>query len=1067
MMRIDSHHSSEEKNCMVDSTLFKSLRWRSIGPHRGGRVVAVHGDPSDRMTFYFGACAGGVWKSTDGGTYWENVSDGYFKTAAIGAIAVSSSDPNVIYAGTGETAIRGNVSHGDGVYKSTDAGKSWTNVGLSETRHIASVQIHPRDPDTVYVAAFGHVWGPNKERGVYRSTDGGKTWAQVLYRSEQAGAIDLSMDPHNPRILYASFWEAQRYPHRLNSGGPGSALYKSSDGGDTWTEITRNPGLPTGVLGKMGIVVSPAQTNRVYAIIEAEDGAFFRSDDGGATWKRLSEEGGLRGRPWYYMHVFADPRDPDTCYVLDYSLWKSIDAGATFFEIPTPHGDNHDLWIDPHDPRRMIEGNDGGACVSYNGGESWSTLYNQPTAQLYHVTTDQQFPYRVYASQQDNTAISLPSASARGVITMTEWFEPGGGESGYIAIKPNDTNVIVAGAIGSGAGTGRLIHYDRRTDHEKMISVWPETYGMGIGAGEHKYRFQWTFPILFSRWDPNVLYIAGNRIFKSTNVGISWEVISADLTRNDPERLQASGGPITKDNTGAETYCTIFALEESLHEKDVMWAGTDDGLVLVSRDGLKTWQNVTPKDLPDWALISILEPSPHDKATCYLAATRYKHNDTKPYLFKTNDYGQTWTTITNGLPAGEFTRTIRSDPAKSGLLYAGTEVGVFVSFDDGASWQRLESNLPVAPIHDLHLHGTDLVAATHGRSLWILDDVTALHQLTDAAHQPAYLFKPRTTVRFKQYHGYGMKPHTGVSYRMAGPAVYAYRAEEMPNGEKRERLLDAGENPPEGVIVHYALKQKPEGDVVLRLLDAAGALIKEFSSKEEPKPAEGEEKPKDEKKDPRLLKEAGTNRFVWNMRYPDATKVPDNKGRSGTEELVAGPVAAPGTYQAQLVVDGATYTQPFEIVKDPRVTATLDDLKRQFELGMKVRNKVSETHETIIRIRELRDQADGWLKRSSNQAVKDAAKALREELTAIESELIQVKSADPRSFPSKLNSRLAVISQFVESADSAPPQQFYELYEDLAARIDAQLARVKKLVAKDVAAFNQVAHDAKLEAISV
>ena len=1051
---------------MVDPTLFKSLRWRLIGPHRGGRVVAVYGDPSDRETFYFGACAGGVWKSTDGGLYWENVSDGYLKTAAVGAIAVSTSDPNVIYVGTGETTIRGNVSHGDGVYKSTDAGKTWTNMGLKETRHIASIQIHPHDPDIVYAAAFGHVWGPNRERGVYRSTDGGKTWTQVLFKNEESGAIDLSMDPHNPRNLYVSFWEAQRHPHKLNSGGPGSALYKSSDGGDTWTDITRNPGLPKGVLGKMGIVVSPAQTNRVYAIIEAEDGAFFRSDDGGANWKRLSEEGGLRGRPWYYMHVFADPKDADTCYVLDYSLWKSIDGGATFFEMPTPHGDNHDLWIDPHDPKRMIEGNDGGACVTFDGGDSWSSIYNQPTAQLYHVTSDDQYPYKLYASQQDNTAIALPSASARGVITMTDWFEPGGGESGYIAIKPNDPNIIVAGAIGSGAGTGRLIHYDRRTDHEKIISPWPETYGMGIGAVEHKYRFQWTFPILFSRWEENTLYISGNQIFKSTNEGMSWEVVSEDLTRNDPERLQPSGGPITKDNTGAETYCTIFALEESRFEKDVMWAGTDDGLVHVSRDGMKTWENVTPKGLPEWALISILEPSPHDQASCYLAATRYKLNDIKPYLFKTSDYGKTWTSITNGIPDWEFTRTIRADPNQPGLLYAGTESGVYLSFDEGENWQRFDSNLPITPIHDLHLHGTDLVASTHGRSLWILDDVSALHQMMDAAKGPAYLFKPRETVRFKQYHGYGMKPHTGVSYRMAGPIVYGYKSEELPSGEKRERLLDAGENPPDGVIVHYALKAKPEGDVTLRFLDAAGTLIKEFSSKEEPKPAEGEEKPKDEKKDPRLMKDAGTNRFVWNMRYADATKVPDNKGRSGTEELVAGPVAAPGTYQVQLVVDGTTYTQSFDIVKDPRVGATHEDLQQQFELGMKIRNKVSETHETIIRIRDLREQAEGWAKRSSNQAVKDAAKALKEELTAIESELVQVKSADPRSFPSKLNSRLAVMSSFVESADSAPPQQIHELYEDLSSRIDDQLTRLKKLIAEDVATFNQVAHEAKVEAIA-
>src|SRR5918911_1487377 len=599
----------------------------------GGRVVAVAGDPHDPMVFYFGACAGGVWKTTDGGTSWENVSDGFFRTAAVGAIAVADADPNVVYAGTGETCIRGNVSHGDGVYRSTDGGKTWANVGLADTRHIAKIRVHPKDPDLVYVAALGHAWGPNEERGLYRSRDGGTTWEKILFhpsRSDRAGAIDLSMDPHNPRILYAAFWEAQRTPYSLSSGGPGSSLYKSTDGGDTWMELTTKQGLPAGGQGKSGVAVSPAKPDRVWALVEAEDGALFRSDDGGETWQRLSEDGELRRRAWYYMHLYADPQDPDTVWVLNLQCWKSTDGGRTFTAVPTPHGDNHDLWIDPRNPRRMIEGNDGGACVTFNGGASWSTLYNQPTAQFYHVTTDTQVPYRIYGSQQDNTALSIPSLSVRGAIAQTEWYEPGGGETGYIAVRADDPNVVFGGAIGSGEGNGRLLRYDHRTGQERNLPVWPELMSMGECARDLKYRFQWTFPIVISPHDPSVLYVAANVVLRSTDEGASWEVISPDLTRNDVTKMGPSGGPITRDNTGVEVYGTIFALVESPHERGVFWAGSDDGLVHLSRDGGESWQDVTPPDLPEWALISIIEPSPHDPATAYLAATRYKLDDFQP-----------------------------------------------------------------------------------------------------------------------------------------------------------------------------------------------------------------------------------------------------------------------------------------------------------------------------------------------------------------------------------------------------------------------------------------------------
>ncbi|MBI1800491.1 MAG: glycosyl hydrolase, partial [Chloroflexi bacterium] len=786
---------------------------------------------------------------------------------------------------------------------------------------------------------------------------------------------------------------------------------------------------------------------------------------GGNSFERLPAPHGDHHGLW------IDPQNPQRMINgNDGGATITVDGGSTIYEIPTPHGDNHALWIDTCNPQRMIEGNDGGACVSFNGGGSWSTLYNQPTAQFYHVITDNQIPYKIYGSQQDNTAMALPSLSTRGVITECDWFEPGGGESGYIAIKPDDPNIIVAGAIGSGHGNGRLVHYNHRTGQERNITPWPEVTGMGVGAKELKYRFQWTFPILFSRYDADALYITGNHVFRSTNQGHSWEVVSPDLTRNDPAKLEVSGGPISNDNTGAEVYCTIFAFAESPHERGVMWAGSDDGLIHLTRDGGQTWQNVTPRDLPELALISIIEPSPHDPATAYLAATRYKHDDTQPYLFKTNDYGQTWRQITNGIPANDFTRVIREDPARRGLLFAGTETGVYVSFDDGENWQRAQTNLPVVPIHDLHIKDGDLIAATHGRSFWVLDDLSPLRQMSDAAaSQPAHLFQPRPTTRYKIYKGYGMKPWTEVSYRMAGPIVYAYRQKDKPTGEKQEIPLDAGQNPPDGVVVAYTLKDKPEADIELSFLDARGNLIKTFSSKEPEKPDPASGKPVEKKDEPRLPKEAGGNRFVWNMRYPDATKLPANKGRAGTDELVVGPVAPPGAYQVQLKVGGQTLTQAFEICKDARVAATLEELSALFEFLMQVRDKLSATHQAIIQIRDLRDQVDGWAGRVGAQAnadaLKGAAKALREKLTGIEEELVQVKSDDPRSFPSKLNSRLAALTSFVDSADYPPTRQAREVFDGLSARIDEQLARLQALVRTDVAAFNQMMRDAGVDAL--
>jgi photosystem II stability/assembly factor-like uncharacterized protein len=1049
--------------------LLQALEWRCIGPYRGGRVVAVAGDPVDPAVFYFGACAGGVWKTTDGGTYWENVSDGVLRTAAVGAIAVAHSDPHVIYAGMGECCIRGDVSHGDGVYKSTDAGQSWTHVGLQDTRHIARVRVHPQNPDLVYVAALGHVYGPNMQRGVFRSADGGKTWDHILFRSDNAGAVDLSLDPSNPRLLYAAIWEARRTPWSLTSGGPDSSLYRSTDGGDTWTELTNNPGLPPGLKGRIGVAVSPAKSGRVWALVEAEDGALFRSDDGGATWQRLSDDRNLRLRFWYYGHVFADPQDPDTVYVLNIQAWKSTDGGRTFTQLTTPHGDNHDLWIDPRHPQRMIEGNDGGACVSFNGGASWSTIYNQPTAQFYHVTADTRSPYRVYGTQQDNSAMCVPSRSDRGAILSGECYFVGSSESGYIAVRPDNPDIVYSGAIGSAPGGGGvLLRYDHHTGQVRIITVWPEAYG-GWGAKDLKYRFQWTYPIALSPHDPSILYAAGNVLFRSTDEGMSWEAISPDLTRHDATKLEPSGGPITKDTTGAEHYCTIFAFAESPHERGVFWSGSDDGLIHLSRDGGQTWDNVTPKDLPDWTLISMIEASPHHPATAYVAATRYKLDDVQPYLFKTSDYGRTWQKITHGIPAHDFTRVIREDPARRGLLYAGTETGVYVSFDDGASWQSLRQNLPAVPVYDLVIKDHDLVAATHGRSFWILDDLAPLHQMAEPMlDKPAHLFTPRPSLRVPPPMGFGRQPGPGKNYTLALGVPATYYETLTPQGQTLRTFIDAGKNPPDGVTVTYHLQQPPEGEVTLSFCDADGQLIRRFSSR-----AVNEQPASTGPKEPRVPTAAGLNRFVWNLRYPDARRVP---GDATTERSLAGPLAPPGMYQVQLGAGGETYTAPFEVRKDPRVVATQADFAAQFGLLMRIRDKLSDTHDAINRLRGIRQQVEDWVRRdealpaggSAAEAVSQAANGLKQKLAAIEDELIQSRARvqqDQLNFPMRLNAKLAALTSVVASADGAPTQQSYDVFHDLSTRIDQQLIRLQEVVERDVAAFNDLIRQSAIPAI--
>ena len=1019
------------------SPVSDGLRWRSIGPFRGGRVVAVAGHPKDQNVFYFGACAGGVWKTTDRGTYWENVSDGYFTTAAVGAIAVSDSDPNVVYAGTGESCIRIDVSHGDGVYRSRDGGQTWRNMGLSDTRHIARIRVHPKDPDLVYVAALGHAFGPNAERGIFRSRDGGESWQRVLFVSERAGAADMSMDPHNPDVLYASIWQAHRSFWEIVSGGPDSGLYRSRDGGDTWDDLTARPGMPDGVKGRMGVAASPARAGRVWALIEAEEGGLFRSDDGGESWELMSDSRDLRARPFYYSHVFADPHDADTVWVLALFAWKSTDGGRTFNRVTTPHGDDHDLWIDPRDTKRMIEGNDGGACVSFDGGDTWSTIYNQPTGEFYRMDVDNRFPYRVYATQQDNSAVRVPSRSARGAIPWTDCQIVGSSESGHIAVKPDDADIVYSGAIGSSpGGGGTLLRYDDRTQQSRMVTVWPE-FGGGWATADLRYRFPWTFPIAFSPHDPRTLYSAGNVLFRSVDEGTSWEPVSPDLTTNDKSKQQATGGPITKEG-GAEVYCTIFAFAESPLEPGVLWAATDDGLVHVSKDAGLSWDDVTPEGLPKWTMICAVEPSRHDPSTAYIAGTRYKLDDNRPFLLKTTDRGRTWERITDGIPDDDFTRVIREDPEKRGVLYAGTETGVYVSTDDGGSWRSLRCNMPVVPVYDLAVKDGDLVAATHGRGFWILDDVTPLH------HEPptgaATLFAPKPTYRVLPQAGSTPSLVSGKNYmyQTLGAGITSLSATGA--DDSALKLLDAGENPPRGVIVVYRLAREPADEVALTFHDAQGREIKTFSNGD----------------DDSLPARAGMNRFVWDMRYPEAGRLAEeDPGNRKAAPPPTGPIAVPGEYRVELRAGGDVLSQPFSILVDPRSEATQRDLEEQFGLLIDIRDKLSETREAIDRVRRVRRQLAEWSERAGNERTTNEAERISDRLSAVEEGLVSnvPESVQPGNYPARLNEKLAQLPAVVASADAAPTRQSREVFDSLSAQADAQIERLQEIVDGDVQQF--------------
>lgn len=1028
-------HAHQTKNQVYDPALYKAMKYRLIGPYRGGRVTAVTGIPDEPHTFYMGATGGGVWKTTDAGETWKNVSDGFFGVGSIGAIAVAPSDPNVVYVGTGSACPRGNVSIGDGLYKSTDAGKTWQHMGLARAGQIARVRIHPRDPDLVYVAVLGNVFGPNPERGVFRSTDGGRTWKKILFISEKTGAVDLSMDPHNPRVLYAGMWRVERKPWTLIDGGEEGGVYKTTDGGDTWTKL--KGGLPQGLTGRIGVAVSPANSDRVWVLMEAQDGGgVFRSEDAGKTWTRINKERKLLQRHWYYCHIYADPQDENTVYALNTGFYKSIDGGKTFQRIRVPHGDTHDLWINPHDPHILINGNDGGACVSLNGGKTWSTQLNQPTAEFYRVTVDHQFPYRVYGAQQDNSTISIPSRSPGGITPKQYWYAVGGGESGHIAVDPRDPNIIYAGNY-----IGQITRLDRRSGHIRNITTYPQMHD-GVAPRDMRYRFQWNAPIRLSPHDPDVLYHTSQYVHRSTDHGQTWEIISPDLTTNNDAYQDLPGGPIQHDHTGVEVYTTIFAFEESPHEPGVLWAGSDDGLVHISRNNGKTWENITPPDMPREGTVNMIELSAHDPGRAFIAVYRYRRNDFHPYIFRTNDYGRTWELLTNGqngIPENHFVRVVREDPDRKGLLYAGTEFGMYVSFDDGKHWQSLQLNLPRTPITDLIVHEKDLIVATQGRSFWILDDLTPLHQLTDeVARSKAFLFKPRTTYRTR---------------------LRGFRGPRAPS------------NPPEGVMISYYFAEKPDGEVKLEILDAQGRVIRTFSSRKQEEETASEETPFGPREKKQIPAEAGMNRFSWNLTYPAPKLV---KGAVMSLSYTGGPTAPPGTYQVRLTWGNWSQTQSFTVVKDPRWSVSDEDLRAQFKLTMAVLEKLNETHNAIRIIRAVKEQVQAIAERAVNagydEAIKRSANALIKKLVAIEEQLIQTKNEsrqDPINFPPRLDNQIAYLYTVVNFQDARPTKGCYERFQDLKKELAGHLAELDTVLSKDLGAFNTLLDREHVERVIV
>lgn len=1020
------------------------LEYRLVGPFRGGRATGVAGVPGDPATFYFGAASGGLWKTTDGGSVWKPLWDKFPEASpAVGAIAVAPSNSNIVYVGTGETNIRGNVVTGNGLYRSADAGKTWAFVGLRETQVIGRIIVDPKNPDRLFVAALGHPFGSNPERGIFRSLDGGKSWTKVLFVNDKTGGVDVSMDPGDSQVLYAGMWQAYRKPWIMESGGAGSGLYKSTDGGSTWVRLSGG-GLPTGIWGRVDVATT-SNPKRVYAMIEGKAGGLYRTDDGGKSWALINSKNDYTQRAWYFNTVFADPKDPDGVYVMNTAAYKSKDAGKTFKSMHTPHGDAHELWIDPTNPKRMINGNDGGGTISLDGGETWSSEMNQPTAQFYHVATDDQFPFRLYGDQQDNSSVSIASAGRSGGVGIEDYYTVGGGESGYIVPDPTNPEIVYAGGYDA-----ELTRYDHRTGREQEITPWPRN-SMGWAPENLEHRFQWTAPILVSNFAPHAVYFGAEKMFRSVDQGRNWTTISPDLTRNDKSKQLSSGGPLTKDNTSVEIYDTIFSIAEG-HDSGEIWVGTDDGLVQLTRDGGGHWQNITPPTMPEWATVDMVSTDATHPGTVYVAADRHRLDDFRPYAFKTEDYGHSWTSIVSGIPNEAYIHAIRPDQARTNLLYAATERGVFVSYNGGMGWRPLQLNLPIVPVHDLNVHGDSLALATHGRAFWVLDDLSPVRQWSDSiARQKAHLFAPKVS------------SHTVFPTRAGGLRYFG------------------GANPPAGAVVNYWLssavgsarpteeQKKDDADkkaeapdplasrIKLEILDSNGHVIRTVPDPKSPQKSEKRasamegkasqaqataavenDEDEDAPKPAKLSHYAGLNSFVWDQRYPSATPIPHSPLWAGS---VRGPRALPGHYQVRLTVDGRSQTQPLEIAPDPRAGASPEALRAQFELHRQINTELTEVHQTVLAIRAARAKLEA--RKAARPTLAPRIEALNKSMTAIEEELIQPRahaSEDPLNYPVKLNNMIAALGSLVDEGADAPTTQEEQEFIQLKGEADRQIA---------------------------
>ena len=1025
-----SKRVSKKDIIKISESNYESLKYRSIGPHRGGRSSAVTGVPGKPNLFYFGSAGGGIWKTVDGGVTYENISDGFFG-GSIGSVSVSKSDPNVIYVGGGEVTLRGNVSSGYGVWKSVNAGRTWSFSGLPKSRHIPRIVIDPKNHDIVYAAVLGNIYKPTEDRGVYKSVDGGQSWSKVLFSNKHSGAVELVIDPSNPRILYASTWRVNRTPYSFNSGGKGSALWKSVDQGKTWKKISTNKGFAVGVLGIIGVTVSPVNPQKIWAIVENEtSGGVYRSDDGGLSWSYINSSRSLRQRAWYYSKIYADTQDEDIVYVMNVSYHKSKDGGKTFESHDAPHGDHHDLWIAPENNQRMIIGDDGGAQISYDGGETWSTYYNQPTAQFYRVTTDNSFPYRIYAAQQDNTTLRIRHRSSGNGISEDDWEPTAGGESAHIAVDPLDNDIVYGGSYG-----GYLTRLNHKNNSERGINVWPDN-PMGYGAEGMKYRFQWNFPIHFSKHNPKKLYTFSNHVHLSEDEGQSWKVISPDLTTNTPEKLKSSGGPITQDNTGVEYYCTIFAANESPIKEGLIWVGSDDGLLHLTRNGGENWENVTPKDLPEWLMVNSIEPSAFDPAVCYVAGTLYKTGNFKPYLYKTVDYGKNWSLITNGIDAEHFTRVLRADPLKKGLLFAGTETGMYISHDDGISWNPFQLNLPIVPITDLTIKNGSLIVSTQGRGIWILDDLTVIHQINpNTINQEIKLFKPKRSYRILDSGG----------------------LEEV-LGKSDNLFLTQGTNLANGVIIHFNIKRYDSvmDKVAISIKEKDGTLIKKFSNRD---------------KNNKLKVKKGGNTFVWNTLYNGPETPKDMIFWSASFD---GAKAVPGEYKVVLEKNQLSEEQDFTILPDPRSEVSISQMKKQFDFINNINKTVDRAHRAIKNIRiickKLKDFVDNYSDVQKYSDLMNKAKSLSKSLNDVEKTLYQTqnKSAqDPLNFPIRLTNKLGYLNSLVANSDFPPTNQDELVRIELTNKVNFCLSTYDKLISEDLENFNKAFAELNLDYLTI